>query len=573
MEAVCTTDSGQREQVVWPEDESGFWKEAAKWVFGHVECPDEGEEPETVRIDAGGYGNATLLLRARGTWLDGGVEKPSPFVTIEDDDIALDESEYEDRFMVYCSPESAGGHGSYKYYRLHGENGEFTARYGRVGGGLTGLFGGRAGKGRVTSPIASSSFWLKYQEKLAKGYVDLTGVYLPSGKADMLAAGLTEAEADSLAESGIGSLAGACRAGGLLADDARERLDAFGLPALAQEACDEAEDADEDDGLEASRELYRLLQDQSSQVIESMLDIGSAKPSASMVAASRELVGELGACKTAEEANAVMARLMCVSPRRADRVASFMLRDASDISHAVDRETALADSLLAKVVEEMGGEPESSRGPAFDSLGIGCRMATDEEREQVLGLMLDPYTHDDPEGFIGRVTRIWALEPKQRIERYEAYKAKRGIEEERLLFHGSSFGSWFSCISTGLSLAYAGKNGSNLGTGHYFANQFDKSTGYVNGGRWVGGAAKRFGYIGVYRVAYGRPYMARYCEDFGRRLPNGYDCVHALSRKAFDRPDAPKIDQVPDFRGFANDEIVVYDDAACAVKYLVEYEC
>ena len=569
MIATLTTSSGFIESAELPNDESGFWKEASNWVLGNIECPNNGDEPAWADINCDEYGHARVTVQARGTFTkpDGSMN-PSPIANIVENDIELSASNYTDRFLVHCSPKSTGGHGSYKYYRLHAQAGQFTARYGRVGGGLTGLFGGSAGQSRETRPISSASFWLKYAEKLAKGYVDFTDVYLPSDRADMLATGLTELEVEFLAKNDINSLAELYHAEDMSENKIQTKLEAFGLPCVVHKDVE----ADKSDELEASRELYRLLQDQSSAVIESILDIGSTKPSPSMIAASRELISKLETCETTKAANAVMSKLMCVSPRRADRVASFMLNDVSDIPFAIERETALVDSLLAKVIKDMGGKPKSLMGPAFDTLGIAVREANEDEKAMIFELMLDPYSKSDDKGFINRVEHIWKIDPTARLNRFEAYEESKKIEEERLLFHGSSFGSWFSCVSTGLSLAYAGKTGSNLGRGHYFANQFDKSTGYIDGGRWVGGRARSLGYIGVYRVAYGKPYMTRYCEGFDKP-PDGYDCVHALSKKAFDLPNTPKIAKVPNKRGFINDEIVVYDDDACVIQYLIEYRC
>ncbi len=549
-----------------PEEESECWHALAMHIFSHANVPEEGERPLKIEVSSP-YGSGTVSLRARGTWFDvDGSEKLAPFVTYDGDDICpvQDFESYEPKHYVFCSPLSPGGHGSYKFYQMDvDEFGLLQTRYGRVGGGIDELFGGHAGKARKGKPVESSLYWLRHFEKLAKGYVDLSSVCLGGTEAEFAILGITPSKFKLLQKGGVETLADLLSCdlesvkglGSATAGKIRASIEALGLPLLDDEEEAPKPKATESYDPEASADLYELLQGQSEHVIDRYVDNG-CKPTLAMVSKSRSLLSRLASAPDVEAANRTVRELMCVSPRKADVVADCMISGIDELDAAVARETALADSLMASLVKGLSLPVEADGRTDFNSLGIDVRAASEEERREVLDLMHDPYSGRDEGNFADRVERVWRIAPAARLEAYESYKAKRGIKEEKLLFHGSSFGSWFSCVSTGLSTRYAGKCGSSLGKGLYFANQFLKSSRYTDGSTYrTDLSRKRLAYVGVYDVAYGKPYeVSRSDWTLNQAKIGECDCVHAY------RGD-----------GYSNDEIVVYDDDACVIKYLVEY--
>lgn len=532
-------------------DESEFWEEAAEAVFSLPRVvPEEGFNPTIVKVVATDngteIGSQTIAVTARGTYRElNGAERPSPFVVYEapsipcedwadtregekyfdaahaykalrevGGEIRLPASKYDPLHLVYCSPHTKGGHGSYKFYHLEQDDeGMCAASYGRIGG-AGGAFGSGSSGTRYARPIPSWMFWLRYQEKLAKGYRDVSDVYLADPTEGVPAE---------------------------LLDDTREEA-----------VCEDA----------GSLELFELLAQDADEVVNAAALCGAENVTWAMVEKSRELIGRLSALidgndlhpDKVDEANSLIIDLMCVSPRRAEYVDGLLVKDEPAISAAIARETALADALEGAVI---GHKPNNGQ-KGFTPYGIEVRAATEEEREHVLSLMLDPYTGKDEGGFVPRVNRVWRVEPASQRKLYESYCDERSIADERELFHGSTFGSWLSCITGGLSLRYA--NGGMFGSAHYFANQFRKSSGYTDGSWWGrGGAARRYAYVGVYDVAYGKP-MEVHSSDYRLTLDRvrsaGCDCVHARKGTAL-----------------RNDEIMVYEDTACCIKYLIEYAC
>lgn len=528
--------------------ESEFWHDVALHIFAQEEdnfIPDVGENPTIIKITIEetlkDY-NQTIAITARGSFKAlNGAEKPSPFVVFEPPSLVFSEwsktreaknynnpheaykalcmvggnisglakSYYETRHLVYCSPFTKGGHGSYKFYQLfNNDDGTVGAKYGRIGGGS---FCPTSGE-RYATPIPSWKFWLRYYEKLAKGYEDVSDVYLVNLKE--------------------------------------------GVP--AEEEATETPSIESQDSLE----LFELLSANADSIVDAYALCGADSVTYAMVEKSRELIKQLSELVNSDEldaervvaANKLIVKLMSISPRKANYVDNMLIKDAVDIDNVVSRESALADAMESAV---LGRKPTHSTGQGFSSFDIDVRLADTEERQAILNLMIDPYSGKDEGGFIPRVKRIWAIDPKGKRAQYKAYLAENNICEERLLFHGSSFGSWLSCITKGLSLSYA--VGGMFGKAHYFANQFRKASGYVDGSWWGrGGARRKLSYIGVYDVAYGKPHkLQASAPNMTKSVIDKYGCnsVHA-------------------FRGASlrNDEIMVYSDDACCIKYLIEYE-
>lgn len=76
------------------------------------------------------------------------------------------------RFLTCVNPET----NAYKFYELIPNKDTVTAKYGRMGVQKGEMFGERS----YNYPL--SMFWIKYQEKIGKGYVDRSDVYLNTKK-------------------------------------------------------------------------------------------------------------------------------------------------------------------------------------------------------------------------------------------------------------------------------------------------------------------------------------------------------------------------------------------------------
>ena len=133
----------------------------------------------------------------------------------------------------------------------------------------------------------------------------------------------------------------------------------------------------------------------------------------------------------------------------------------------------------------------------------------------------------------------------------------------RQFWHGSRNENWWSIIDSGLILrpTNAIKTGAMFGEGLYFADKSQKSIGYTSlrGSYWTGGTATK-GFLSLYDVHLGSYLQIMrhqsWCYSLNKqnlRNRGQYDSLFAEGGA--------------DLR---NNEFIVYDDAQCTIKYLVE---
>lgn len=123
----------------------------------------EQQPPCTIEISAGQYGSGkyTYILKGR---------KPdSPrFIKREYSSYSIPVREEKRRTLKCLNPE----HNSYKYYTIWHEGGQTLVEYGRVGVEGTGTNAEKRFTGSYRYP--DDMYWIKYYEKIAKGYRDYT---------------------------------------------------------------------------------------------------------------------------------------------------------------------------------------------------------------------------------------------------------------------------------------------------------------------------------------------------------------------------------------------------------------
>lgn len=196
-------------------------------------------------------GNATLNISKRGTYKENGIEKPSMFVKNVVNDIDVSPSyNYKEAYLTCIHPES----NNYKFYHLipkSNEN-EVDVIYGRIG------MNDRPGsERRINTPYESYLYWIRYYEKLSKGYIDQSDIYLEKEE--------NQVETD---------------------DDATTDT--------------------------ASAELFTLLKQ---LAVEKVKNTFCYRVTPKQVEKSKELVQKLYQCSDAKSFNEVLLQLMTISPR------------------------------------------------------------------------------------------------------------------------------------------------------------------------------------------------------------------------------------------------------------------
>lgn len=291
-----------------------FWKNVAKNLLD-TEVPNHWE----IRTP---NGNATVNIAARGTFTVNDEVKPSPFVTMSYNGISGLKDAPMPRVFLSCVNPKNGKKGSCKGYSMTQlPDGRIDCVYGDLHDMAT-------GNGRhVREPIEKELFWLKYYEKLAKGYADESKVYL--GKS------VTR-----------------------------------GASAFARDAS----------GL-----LYERLYSYSHNAVKSVCsDIVVTKE---MAKKARQIWNKLGTYKTVKAFNRHLTELIRISPRlrnpMTDDVADFYAKDKSDFPRILQFE----ENLILAMEGLVRADKTSKNGRSFADFGIEVYLANDAQKKEVMDIL------------------------------------------------------------------------------------------------------------------------------------------------------------------------------------------
>ena len=290
--------------------------------------------------------------------------------------------------------------------------------------------------------------------------------------------------------------------------------------------------------------LYTKLYGYSNNYVKSTVH---GRVTRNMVTETKKLLAELRECDGVWAFNDTLRRILEVSPRvisgkKSAGVLSLYAEDERDFGHIIERETDLLNAM--NVVTTPKGD---------FCKDIDVHIATDKQKEEVMKRLTTTLR--------GRVKEIYRVIPKAQKKAFDEYIEKNNIKKVKQMWHGSRNCNWLGIVSEGLKLnPNAQITGKMFGYGVYMAPASDKSWGYTSyhGTRWARGASDT-AFMGLYAVAYGKPYMTK---NRGERMTQGklksmgYDCLHATSENT----------------GLHKDEIVFYDENAVLMNYLVEFE-
>ena len=115
-------------------------------------------------------GEAEFDVKQRGTFAKDGTIYPSMYVTEEYNTIQLPQDTYPEAYLTCINPVS----NNYKFYHFRPSGSVLNATYGRIGAGRGEAFG----KKDLKTPYPIHLYWIRYYEKLSKGYKDESSIYL-----------------------------------------------------------------------------------------------------------------------------------------------------------------------------------------------------------------------------------------------------------------------------------------------------------------------------------------------------------------------------------------------------------
>lgn len=391
---------------------------------------------------------------------------------------------------------------SNKFYNMTEQsNGTFTVEYGRVGG-----------KTPATETYDMALWSKKYNEKLKKGYEDVTEFKTVTKIAGAMSF-------DDIADTSTKNIL--------------QKLNEF---------C-----------------KHHVLQNytvSSEQVSQKMIDAAQAIIDSINTKIQARTLGQ-------KEGNELLMKLYTIISRKMKSVNDYLIpgsmADKTNqewLANTMANEQSTLDAMAQQVASQASvAAVANGEVTILESLNIGSMSeVTDSATIAKIKSMMG--------GEAGKFYKAWAVTNTKTKAAFEAHVAKSTNKKTELFWHGSRNENWLSLVKNGCVIRPAGAaySGSMFGDGLYFANKFLKSYGYTSGrgSYWARGNSDS-AFLGLFEVHVGeQKHIYRHDSSCTRLSSNvlkkeGFDSVYAHGGA--------------DLR---NDEFIAYQSAQCTIKYLVE---
>lgn len=315
--------------------------------------------------------------------------------------------------------------------------------------------------------------------------------------------------------------------------------------------------------VESIRKIVEFLQDQANKTIQKNYKIGAGEVTQAMVDKAQDKINTINEKLDKYDVNSFnkeLLELFGIIPRKMGNVNDYLAKSTDKFSEIMSHEQDLLDVMKGQVVQitvtsDDENEDSTSNQTILEAMGLEFSEVSDAEIEHIKDLLGDSKN---------KFSRAWKVINKKTQERFDKFVKDEGITELKELWHGSRNENWWSIINTGLVLRPVNAiiTGKMFGIGTYFAPRAKKSIGYTSlrGSYWASGSSNK-AYMAVMEVAYGKPYdvysfNSKYYSLNYNKLQEycpGANSLHAHAGSMLQ-----------------NDEIVIYKEEQCTIKYLVE---
>lgn len=420
----------------------------------------------TVKVQETGE-TVQLNVKKRGSFIKNGVTYPSMYVTttgrLRDRISESDYTDYKECYLTCINSES----NNYKFYRMIPGVLGVNVTYGRIGAQRGEMFGERS----ISTPYPLYLYWIRYYEKLSKGYIDQSEIYLNSPVKTLKKKTIKDTPKTKTA------------------------------------------------GREASKRLYGELLAYAKNLVRKTLVNHTI--TVKQVEKSRYYFRQMGQRKTVRGFNNQLLKLMSVCPRMVRDVSTLLATKPEDFKDIVEREERLINAMA--VLTGDTDKYEVSADDVFGSGKIDVFPATEKQIEEVKAHLSDALKP--------RIKNVYRIIDRRKKKSFEKYLKDNKIKKVKCFWHGSKNENWLSIVLNGLQLnPNAAITGKMFGQGIYFAPSAQKSWGYTSyyGSRWANGN-QGVAFMGLYATAYGKPFdvsvAGKYTQSFLNQ--NNCNCVHA----------------------------------------------
>lgn len=300
------------------------------------------------------------------------------------------------------------------------------------------------------------------------------------------------------------------------------------------------------------------LQNYANEEIKRHYKVSSQQVTNAMIEEAQKLINSLNKFSDSiEDFNNVLIELFKVIPRKMKTVKENLATKLDDIPNIYQREQDLLDVMKGQVVQvkikTTIKKEDTKKQNILEAMGLKFESVSNEDIKIIkeeLGDIKDKFYN------------AWKVVNIKTQRTFDEYMDTVEDKTTKLLFHGSRSENWWSIINSGLVLRpNAVISGKMFGSGIYFAPKARKSLGYtsLDGSYWANGNSN-CGFMAIFEIHYGIPYITydnsifNYNFNYSDLKNLGkYDSVHAKAGKSL-----------------RNDEIIVYQECQCTIKYLIE---
>lgn len=308
-------------------------------------------------------------------------------------------------------------------------------------------------------------------------------------------------------------------------------------------------------------EIVERLQQMARKAVSDNYNISSNKVTQAMVDEAQNMLSKLVHIDNVKKFNNTLLELFTVIPRKMSNVSSYLANSPNDYPKIIQIEQDLLDVMKGQVVQKQiennNEDDDTVKEPItiLEAMGLEfgeCNADDISKIKSALGICRDKFY------------QAWKVKNIRTSERFDEFINKENIFNTKLLWHGSRNENWWSIINSGLVLkpTNAVITGKMFGYGIYYAPKAQKSLGYtsLHGSYWAGGNANS-AFMALMEVAYGKPYDVHSFDskyyDFNyeklQKVCPEANCLHAHAGSML-----------------RNDEIIVYKEEQCTIRYLVE---
>lgn len=391
------------------------------------------------------------------------------------------------------------GENNNKFYSMTPNGSTFLVEFGRVGGGSQ----------KTTYSIAEWN--KKYNEKIKKGYKDVTDLVAKTVKASSGYADVDDAVVRALFDKLLGYAKVSVQQNYTISSDV-----------VTQAQVTEAQ-----------------------EFLDELTDIAR-------VGVKKEIV------------NKHLIDLYTVIPRKMKKVQDHLIQkaiktddDLQILRAIIDNEQKTLDVMAGQVQMNVTVDPADDATPdktILDALGITVTKGTSTDEALVKKMM----GHDARE-----FRAVYQVIHTNGQERFNKNLKAASNKKTDLFWHGSRNENWISILQTGLKIRPSNAiiTGAMFGHGIYFADKYRKSANYTSlrGSYWAHGTNST-AFLALMDVHLGKQYELKHhsheCYKFNKAVlqqKGGYDSVFAKGGA-----------------DLINNEYIIYDDAQSTIKYLIE---